>query len=103
VDNWKAAKLKKGDIIYGGLPGPSQFYFTKASLDKAGGSKENMWKSVQVKPHAEAGYRDEVQAYEVLEDVDVATSVVKANPHLGPGGATQFFVENFKSVLKPIG
>lgn len=103
VDDWKAGKLKKGDVIYGGVPGQSEFYLSKTSIDAAGGLKEKLWRSAQVKKHEVFGYRDKVQAYEVLEDTDVAISIVKANPHLGERGATQIYVDDYKSVLKPIG
>ena len=103
IDDWHAGKLKKGDVIYGGIPGQSEFYLSKESLNAAGGSKEALWKSVQVKPHDVFGYRSKVQAYEVLEDIDVATSITKANPQWGKGGATQIFVENFETVLQAKG
>ncbi|OCG31803.1 hypothetical protein A9G34_05350 [Gilliamella sp. Choc4-2] len=103
IDDWVVGKLKKGDIIYGGVPGQSEFYLSKASLEAAKGSKEALWKSAQVKAHDVFGYRSKVQAYEVLKDTDVATSIVKANPHLGDGGAVQYFVDNFSDVLKPVG
>lgn len=102
VDNWKMGRLKKGDIIYGGVPGQSEFYLSKVSIDAAKGSKEALWKSAQVKAHDVFGYRSKIQKYEVLEDIDIASSIVRANPHLGKGGAVQYFVDNFRSVLKPI-
>ena len=42
-----------------------------------------------------------MQTYEVLQDTKIATSTAKANPHFGEGGATQYFVEDFPSVLRP--
>ena len=65
--------------------------------------KRHCGKVVQVKPHDVFGYRSKVQAYEVLEDIDVATSITKANPQWGKGGATQIFVENFETVLQAKG
>lgn len=103
VDDWETGYLQKGDTIYGGIPGQSEFYLSKASLEAAGGSKEKLWRSAQVKAHAKFGYREKVQAYVVLADIVVATSIVKANPHLGEGGAIQYFVENYKEVLQPVG
>ena len=49
VDDWKVGKTRKGDVIYGGIPGQSEFYLSKASVDAAGGSKEKLWRSAQVK------------------------------------------------------
>lgn len=56
-----------------------------------------------MKPHDTFGFRTKVQVYEVLQDVDIATSVVRANPHLGEGGGVQYFVENYRDVLRAIG
>jgi len=38
--------------------------------------------------------RTQVQAFVVKEDIYVAKGVVLANPHLGSGGGTQYFIEN---------
>ena len=103
VDNWQLGTLKKGDIIYGGVPGQTEFYLSQSTLDAAEGSMSSLWRSAQVKPHDVFGYRPQVQGYEVLKDTDVATSVVNANPHLGEGGAIQYFVDDYQSVLRPTG
>jgi len=50
-DSWSNTILKEGDIVYGGAPGQSGFYFDKATLEAAGGSREKLWKSLQVLPH----------------------------------------------------
>jgi RHS repeat-associated protein len=47
-DSWSNTMLKEGDIIYGGAPGQSGFYFDKATLDSAGGSRARLWQSLQV-------------------------------------------------------
>ncbi|HCL5926197.1 TPA: hypothetical protein N2O00_004611 [Citrobacter amalonaticus] len=62
-----------------------------------------LWRSAQVKPHDVFGYRSQVQGYEVLKDTDVATSIVNANPHLGEGGAIQYFVDDYQNVLRATG
>ncbi|WP_423257803.1 RHS repeat domain-containing protein [Enterobacter asburiae] len=107
VDDWQLGTLNKGDIIYGGVPGQTEFYLSQSTLNEAEGSMSSLWKSAQVKPHDVFGYRPQVQAYEVLKDTDIATSVVTANPHLGEGGAIQYFVKDYQVVLratgKPIG
>lgn len=36
--------LKEGDIVYGGAPGQSGFYFDKATLEAATGSRQNYGK-----------------------------------------------------------
>ncbi|MGC0927763.1 hypothetical protein WKH21_14150 [Pantoea agglomerans] len=57
--------LKENDIVYGGVPGQSGFYFDKATLDAAAGSRESLWKILQVLPHPKFGYRGHIQAYRV--------------------------------------
>lgn len=42
---------------------------------------------MQVKPHDTFGYRKEVTAYEVIEDISAARARTSANPHFGEGGA----------------
>lgn len=61
-----------------------------------------LWESAQVKAHDTYGYIGKVQAYEITNNTGVATSMVEANPHLGGGDATQFYVENFGSLLRPV-
>lgn len=34
--------LKEGDIVYGGAPGQSGFYFDKATLEAANGSRQKI-------------------------------------------------------------
>jgi len=103
IDDWKIGGLKEGDIVYGGVPGQTEFYLSQSTLDAANGSKAALWESAQVKAHDIYGYRSQVQAYIVTQDTKVATSLVTANPHLGEGGATQYFIENYSDVLRPTG
>lgn len=57
-----------------------------------------------MKPHDKFGYRNQVQGYVLIEDMKVGKSTVLANTHLGKGGgATQFYIEDFKTKLKPVG
>ncbi|CAZ97522.1 hypothetical protein Q4603_21870 [Zobellia galactanivorans] len=56
-----------------------------------------------MKPHDKFGYRSQVQGYVLTEDIKVGKSTVSANSHLGKGGATQFYIEDFKTKLKPVG
>ena len=51
-DLWSNTMLKEGDVIYGGAPGQSGFYFDKATLDAAGGSRQ--------KPHRIFGFRSKI-------------------------------------------
>ncbi len=103
IDKWRTIILEKGTIVYGGVPGQSEFYLSKESLEASGKMKETLWESVQVKAHEKFGYRSQVQAYVLTEDVKVGSSIVEANPQFGKGGATQYFIEDFNHKLKPVG
>ncbi|MCR4456226.1 RHS repeat-associated core domain-containing protein [Pseudescherichia sp. L3] len=105
-DSWSNVMLKEGDIVYGGVPGQSGFYFNKTTLDAAGGSREKLWKSLQVLPHPTYRYRGKIQAYRVKREAIVGTGIALSQDPLrgfGSGGGTQFFLSNYKTVLEPIG
>ncbi|MCX8963444.1 type IV secretion protein Rhs, partial [Erwinia psidii] len=105
-DSWSNTMLKEGDIVYGGAPGQSGFYFDKATLEAAGGSREKLWKSLQVLPHPTFGYRSKIQAYQVKREAIAGTGKALSQDPLkgfGNGGGTQFFLSNYKTVLEPIG
>ena len=104
-DSWSNTMLKEGDIIYGGAPGQSGFYFDKATLDSAGGSRARLWQSLQVLPHEKFGYRGKIQAYRVKRDAVAGTGKALAQDPIefGNGDGTQFFLSNYKSVLEPVG
>jgi hypothetical protein len=98
--------LKEGDIVYGGAPGQSGFYFDKATLDAAGGSRAKLWQSLQVLPHPTFGYRKMIQAYRVKKTTIAGTGQALSQDSslgFGKGGGTQFFLSNYKTVLEPVG
>ncbi|MBP8170784.1 MAG: hypothetical protein KAX90_00690 [Pseudomonas sp.] len=104
-DAWSNTTLRKGDIIYGGFLGQSGFYFDKTTLAAAGGSRAALWRSLQVLPHPQHGFRGKVQAYRVKSDVAVGTGQAKAQDPavFGTGGGAQVFMSNYKTVLEPVG
>ena len=104
-DSWSNTMLKEGDIVYGGAPGQSGFYFDKATLNAAGGSRQKLWESLQVLPHRDFGYRGQIQAYRVKRDAIAGTGqALSQDPSIfGQGGGTQFFLSNYKTILEPIG
>lgn len=80
---------------YGPSPGN---YFAGSTTVLKGGSAQECNDAVQV---AHAGntrnarpMRTQVQAFVVKEDICVAKGTALANPHLGTGGGTQYFIEN---------
>ncbi|CAM4396465.1 MAG: hypothetical protein LEGION0398_MBIBDBAK_00196 [Legionellaceae bacterium] len=99
-DYWSMINLNKGDIVYGGLPGQSYYYTSERTLLASGHARETLFKSLQVKPDLELGYRPEVGMYEVTQNVRVPTGIVAANPALGIGGGDQFFINNFSRTLR---
>ena len=99
-DVFSVTLLKKGHRIYGGLPGQTEWYTDLASLEASGYSRSKLFQGLQVKPNPVQGYRPQVGVYEVLEDVVVAEGITLANPQFGIGGYHQFFVEQYKKVLK---
>ena len=109
VDVFKDITLKKGTIIYGGVPGQTEFYTTASALKRSGGSAESLFKGLQVAAsdpkyfHSVTGlYRSGVTAYEVLDDVPAAFGRTLANPNHGPGSLPQIFIENYRDILKPL-
>jgi uncharacterized protein RhaS with RHS repeats len=104
-DSWSNTMLKEGDIVYGGAPGQSGFYFDKATLNAAGGSRQKLWESLQVLPHEKFGFRSKIQAYRVKREAVAGTgkALSQDQSRFGKGGGTQYFLSNYKTVLEPIG
>ncbi|SIT35880.1 Filamentous hemagglutinin family outer membrane protein [Paraburkholderia ribeironis] len=102
ADQWATQTLPAGSLVYGGLPGQSAYYTTEQALIDSGYSKTSLFQSLQVSPHPEFGYRPQMGVYQVTSDINVPAGTVSANPALGSGGATQFFIKNFQSQLNLI-
>jgi hypothetical protein len=101
ADEWKLTNLKPGDVVYGGVPGQTEYYTTKATLDASELNAVKLFKSLQVRPHPTLGYRVQVRQYTVQKMVAVPFGKAAANPKLGPGGGDQYFIAEFKDVLEP--
>jgi hypothetical protein len=101
VDAWKMTTLKKGQVVYAGVPGQAEFYTNKKATDASGLSATKLFKSLQVKPHAQFGYRTRVQEFVLQRDVEVPTCKALANPAFGAGGSDQYYIKDFDKVLKP--
>jgi hypothetical protein len=109
ADSYQAVKLKKGNIIYGMLPGQSVFYTDQGTVDKGQGSYKTLYSLLQIRPHPVYGYRTKLGKYEVTEDVYVAAGNCLANKKitvegkpedLGEGGGYQYVVFDFAAKLK---
>jgi hypothetical protein len=109
ADAYQVMKLKKGDIIYGMLPGQSAFYADKATVEAGKSSYKALYALMQIRPHPVYGYRTKLGKYEVLEDIYVASGKILANKEitidgktefLGDGGGFQYLVFDFATKLK---
>lgn len=92
--------LPAGSRVYGGIPGQSAYYTTEEALASAGLGRESLFTSLQVTPHPVFGYRPQMGIYEVTSDLSIPSGIVRANPTLGPGGATQYFIRDYNSQLR---
>lgn len=105
ADAYDVVLLHAGDVIYGMLPGQSAFYTDLATVESCDGSYVEMYRKLQMLPHAEYGYRTQLGAYEVKEDMWVATGICLANSVIdgveaGPGGGTQYVIPDYEQVLE---
>jgi hypothetical protein len=109
ADSYKIVNLKKGDIIFGMLPGQSVFYTDEATIKAGKGSYKTLYSLMQVRPHPVYGYRTKLGTYEVLSDMDVPAGKCLANKTvtidgkteiLGDGGGFQYVVFDFSDRLK---
>ena len=100
VDSYTNTVLKKGTVLYTLYPyGPRPGnYFAGSATVLSAGAARGYNDAVQVShagntPKARP-MRTQVQAFIVKEDICVAKGQSLANPHLGTGRGTQYFVEN---------
>jgi hypothetical protein len=99
VDSYKNVVLKKGTVVYGGVPGQTAFYTNSATLLLAGGSASKVSELLQVKPHPIKGPRTEYAGYILKKDTCAASGKANANPQHGSGGGTQYFIPSYKTDL----
>jgi hypothetical protein len=102
ADQWGTKVLKPGDRVYGGIPGQSAYYTDAATLEASQGSREALFKSLQVKEHPEFGYRPMVGEYEVISESEVPFGSAEANSLYGNGGGNQFYIDQYGSKLRLI-
>lgn len=104
-DKWKDIVLKKGTRVYGGVPGQSSFYTKKEGIEDSGHVSRELWSRLQVAPHQKLGFRQEVQEYEITNDIKAAEAIVASNTDAGIGGLTQYFIKknDWKSSVKAVG
>ncbi len=99
VDDWFAVNINTGSVVLGGLPGQSAFYSILKTYTLSKGNIEKYWKMLQVKPHAQFGYRPIIGSYVVNFSTNVVISKTLANPQFGEGGGWQLYIRGYDSVL----
>ncbi|XRA31565.1 hemagglutinin repeat-containing protein [Enterobacter sp. SM3] len=102
ADLWERVTIPAGQKVYGGIPGQSSYYTSLDTLINGNYSRTSIFQSLQVSPHPEFGYRPQMGVYEVLHDITIPSGIVKENPLLGPGGATQYFIKDYRDNLQLI-
>lgn len=105
ADTFDVVELREGDTIFGMLPGQSAFYTDLATVEECGGSYLKMYDKLQMLPHPEFGYREQLGVYTVKTDMWVATGLCLANSVIdgqeaGAGGGTQYVIPDYEQVLE---
>lgn len=105
ADLYHVTELQAGERILGMLPGQSAFYTNADTLAASGGSYVEMYSLLQMVPHPEYGYREQVGVYEVKADMWVATGYCLANSVIdgewtGPGGGVQYVLPDYEDALQ---
>jgi RHS repeat-associated protein len=101
-DIWAIGILKKGHVVYGGVPGQSAFYTDLTSVLASGFDRTVLSQSMQVAKHPALGYRPTVRAYRLKRNLRIPIGYAHANPHLGAGGALQYYIDDYAQVLEPV-
>lgn len=105
ADVFHAVELHKGDIIYGMLPGQSAFYTDLSTVEACDGNYIAMYERLQMLPHPEYGYREQLGVYTVKEDTLAACGYCLANAAIdgiqaGAGGGVQFVIPDYEELLE---
>ena len=104
IDSYKNVVVKAGTVLYtlyphGNTPGN---YFVTAKDVLAARTAREYNDSVQVshKENTDGGknMRTALHGFIVTKDTCMAKGITRANPHLGKGGATQYFIENMDKI-----
>lgn len=102
ADDWIEITLRKGDTIWGGTPGQSNFYTSNEVMNEVGKDATKLYEGLQVGKNGYPQYREFMTQYIVKEDITVAYSKALANPQYGAGGYEQFFIDKYEQVLEAI-
>jgi hypothetical protein len=86
--------LRKGMVLYTGVPGCVGYFTTRKSLQRVGWDSTALFHGLQVAPYQNS-YRAAVAAFLVTKDLPAAMARARANQHFGTGGLTQFYIADF--------
>jgi RHS repeat-associated protein len=100
IDTFKDITLKKGTVIYGGIPGQSAFYTTVSAMRRSGHSASTLANGLQTGAHPTRGLRTRFAAYEVMDDTAAAFGLALANTKRGAGWYPQIVVPSFQTSLR---
>jgi RHS repeat-associated protein len=102
IDSYKNVVVKKGTVFYTLYPhgdAPGNYLVKSDAIIGARNAREyndsvqvahtGNWDSPKARP-----MRTKVHGYTLTKDTCMAVGVAKNNPHLGDGGAKQYFIEN---------
>lgn len=98
VDNWRNIGLEEGKLVYGGLPGQSNFYTSFKGLSRSGYNKSNLWEGLQVQSNPVHGPRTEIGIYQVNAYTPAAFGTTYANPQFGSGGLPQIYIPDYSNL-----
>lgn len=110
-DRYRVCFLKKGDVVFGGWPGPSPFYTDWGTVKLANMVSSALFQLIQVPPNpVHGGFRPQLKSYESLIPQFVACGRVGANTSMvlpgvgkvfsGQGGGWQYFIPTYETTLK---
>lgn len=102
ADDWVEITLKKGETVWGGTPGQSNFYTTNEVAQIVGNDATKLYQRLQVGKGNFPSYRIGFTQYKVNQEVRVAYSKALANPQISKGGFDQYFIPDYENVLDPI-
>ncbi len=102
VDKYRQIVLKEGKVIFGGVPGQSNFYTTAKAIASSQHNANSLFRGLQVARHKEFGYRPGMTAYRVKKEIPVAFGRAIENKVHGHGGLPQIVLKEYESYLEPI-
>jgi len=102
VDDWVNTSLKKGDIVWGGAPGQSNFFTMNDVMKFVGTDATKLNQGLQIGKGKYPLYRQGMTKYEVQQNITVGYSKALANPKHGAGGFDQYFIIDYQNTLKPV-